>query len=360
LDADSAFAFFEPAIIYLLESEEHQAYKLGISNTVSYKIRKSQHRMSGFKTVLREVETEYGYEANYVEQFVLTDMRETDGIAEGVDNSLMPGKGGTETWLKDALPFEEVWRRVMEQLELRRWPIPRAVLEGDLKKKVRRGCPVVEKGSPCLNPYYSKGYCHLHYSRWRIHGDPLRLVRIPFRNEFCQVFEDGMVCGKVAVRSEQKSDVGMCQTHYLRNYEYGSPTFMKRPAPKKRTGVCSVDGCKKEDHSLNFCKLHYHEDRRIRRRAREGRAEPVKYDSDICSIDGCERRRSVLGLCSRHYGRQRAHGSPHNAGRGPITEKLGKCRVLECKKPDDQKGLCAQHYSREYKRKRRGTSSLLD
>jgi len=358
LESDSAFDYFGPSVLYLIESTRFQAFKIGIAGKTSNRL--SAHRQAGWDKVLFTHEA-LGYEVNYVEQFVLNWLREEMRVPEAVSNDQLPEKGGTETWPLSALAPELVWQKAIEQFEAKNWPIPKAISEGTAIKKARRGCSVIEDGAPCPNVYSSNGFCQKHNSRWRQYGDPLHLERVPFKNAKCEVVETGKVCGKKAVKSAMASDVGMCQTHYWRNFEYGDPTFMKRPSPKERTGRCAKAECDKEDYSLGLCATHYHEKRRTEKRLREGRPEPVKYESNVCSVEDCDRKRSSLGLCGLHYSRQKAYGSPHKAGRGPRQmQKLGQCKVEGCSAEDAQKGLCLQHYSREYKRKRRGAPSLLD
>lgn len=358
LESDSSFDYFGPGVLYLIESTSFQAFKIGIAEKTSNRL--SSHRQAGWDKVLFTHDA-LGYEVNYVEQFVLNWLREEMRVPEAVSNDLLPEKGGTETWPHGTVAPELVWAKAIEQFDAKNWPIPRAISEGTATKKARRGCSVIEDGVPCPNVYSSKGFCRKHHSRWRQYGDPLYLKRVPFKNDKCAVVDGGKVCGKKARRSAMGSDVGMCKTHYWRNFEYGDPTFMKRPTPKERSGQCSKEGCGAEDYSLGLCKTHYHEKRRVEKRAREGLPEPVKYESDLCSIDGCERERNSLGLCHLHYTRQKNYGSPHKAGRGPRQmTKIGQCRVPECVEEDAQKGLCLAHYHREYKRKRRGSPSLLD
>ena len=358
LESDSSFDYFGPGVLYLIESTSLQALKIGIAEKTSNRL--SAHRQAGWDKVLFTYEA-LGYEVNYVEQFVLNWLREEMRVPEGVSNNQLPEKGGTETWPLGTVAPEVVWAKVLEQFEAKDWPVPTSIAAGTARKKARRGCSVIEDGSQCQEVYYSNGFCKLHYRRWKNHGDPLHLKRVPFKNEKCEVVERGKICGKKATRSAMASDVGMCQTHYWRNFEYGDPTFMKRPTPKERSGQCSAENCDADDYSLGLCKTHYHEKRRAEKRAREGRPEPVKYENDLCSIDGCERKRNSLGMCNLHYTRQKNYGSPHKAGRGPRQmTKLGKCKVPECAEVDAQKGLCLSHYRREYKRKRRGAPSLLD
>lgn len=358
LDSDSAFDFFGRGILYLIASEKFRAYKLGIAGIETTRL--AAHRAAGWDQVLFTYEAK-GFEVNYVEQFVLSWLREELGVKEAVSNDVLPEKGGTETWAYGTVPPEVVWEKAIEQFEAQEWPIPLPVQQGTAKEKARRTCTLVVDNEQCLEPYLSNGYCRKHNTAWRKYGDPLSVKRVPFANTHCPVVENGDVCNKPAQRSAMDSNVGMCQTHYYRNFEYGDPTFMKRPTPRQLSGACSIEGCRKEDYSLGFCKTHYHEDRRKKKRAAEGRPEPIKYQNDLCEVEDCGRKRTSMGMCHLHYSRKKRYGSPQLAGRGSrMMEKLGSCRVEDCASPDVQKGLCLKHYSREYKRKRRGAPSLLD
>lgn len=35
----------------------------------------------------------------------------------------------------------------------------------------------------CLRPHAAKGYCHLHYNRWKRHNDPLEVAFLMPRNQ---------------------------------------------------------------------------------------------------------------------------------------------------------------------------------
>jgi formylmethanofuran dehydrogenase subunit E len=352
LDSDSAFDFFGPAILYLISSERFRAYKIGIAGKDTTRL--SAHKSAGWETVLFTHEA-LGYEANYVEQFVLSWLREEKGVPEAVSNESFSSGGGTETWPHGSLGPDEVWAEVASQFKKAEWPIPRAILQGSATKKTRKGCAAIVDGMPCQERHSMKGYCSLHYRRWKQYGDPLFEPQKKWINAACEVIDEGVECGKPVDRK------GMCKTHYWRDWANGSPTALKRPTPQARKGHCSVSTCGNEDYSLGLCKIHYHQNRRETERERDRKPPPVVYDSDICSVDGCERKRSSLGMCHLHYTRTKKYGSPELAGRGPLMmEKLGRCRADDCPESDDQKGLCRRHYSREYKRKRRGRPSLLD
>jgi hypothetical protein len=358
LDSDSAFDFFGPGVLYLISSERFAAYKIGIAGKTTSRL--IAHKSAGWDSVIFTHDA-LGYEVNYVEQFVLHWLREEMDVSEAVSNDLLPEGGGTETWAHGTVAPEIVWKKALEQFELKNWPIPIAIQQGTAKKKARRTCTLIENDEQCLKLYYSNGYCRKHYTAWKASGDPLLVKRVPFTNTHCQVIDDGKVCNKPAKKSSMKSIDGMCMTHYHRNYEHGDPTFTKRPTPKPRLGTCSIQSCRKVDFSLGLCKTHYDEARRKMKRAAEGRPEPIKYESEDCEVDGCIRRRSSKGMCNLHYTRSKKYGSPHFSGRGPrMMEKLGHCLAEGCDAPDAQKGLCKSHYNREYKRKKRGKPSLLD
>ncbi len=358
LDSDSAFDFFGPGVLYLISSEKFSAYKIGIAGKNTSRL--AAHKSAGWDSIIFTHDA-LGYEVNYVEQYVLTWLREEMGVHEAVSNYVLPEGGGTETWAFGTVSPEVVWKKALEQFKLKNWPIPIAIQQGSAKKKARRTCTLIDNGEQCLKPYYSNGFCSKHNRAWKEYGDPLYVNRVPFTNTHCQVVENGKVCNKPAKKSAMKSVEGMCMTHYNRNLEHGDPTFMKRPTPKPRIGVCSRQNCNVVDFSLGLCKLHYNEARRTKKRAAAGRPEPVKYESENCEVDGCNRRRSSKGMCHLHYTRMKTYGSPHLSGRGPrMMEKLGNCLVEGCTELDAQKGLCLNHYSREYKRKKRGKPSLLD
>lgn len=79
-------------------------------------------------------------------------------------------------------------------------------------------CKITDCGNPKLN---SRGWCSMHYQRWRRTGDPL-LSRSDKQNI-------GMPCtvqGCIQVRKAK----GFCQTHYVRMKKHGSPLIASRSA----------------------------------------------------------------------------------------------------------------------------------
>lgn len=248
VDSDSAFDFFGPAILYLISSKRFSAYKIGVAGKNTTRL--AAHKSAGWDTILFTHEA-LGYEVNYVEQFVLSWLREEMGVEEAVSNDVLPEKGGTETWAYGTVTPEMVWEKALEQFEGKKWPMPVAVVQGTAKKKARRACTLVAGNEQCLEPYYSNGYCRKHFSAWKAYGDPLLVKRMYFANTHCEVVEGGEECG------QPKDRKGMCKTHYWRDWANGSPTALKRPAPEPRVGICSVEECGIEDYSRGLCKNHY-------------------------------------------------------------------------------------------------------
>lgn len=348
-EADSAFDYFGPALLYFLEHESLNHYKIGIMGSETNRL--TAHSSNGW-SVIETWDFDYGYEANYVEQYCLEAIYES-GVSSKVSKKDMPQGGHKETFMRGQIEREDVFSLVLLEIEKERWPIPRVFASGEKTKKPRRACEVVENGIACGEKYSAKGCCRRHYLALKVHGDPTFRVRAVFANTTCEVVENGEICGETVSRT------GMCSVHYYRNYEYGDPLVMKRPTPVARTGRCSEAECQDEDYSLGLCKLHYHAERRDQKRISDGRPKPIKYPSDYCSIESCGNLRSSLGYCHKHYAHFKKYGDPLGNPRGPVTSKTGECKVAECDSSDDSRGLCRQHYSREYKRWKKGRPSLL-
>ncbi len=349
-EADSSFDYFGPALLYFLENDSLNHFKLGIMGSETNRLK--EHKYNGW-SVIETWDFEYGYEANYVEQYCLEIIYDMD-VPNNVKKTEMPQGGHKETFKRGYIDSEAVIAFVLEEIQRERWPIPRVFASGEKTRKARRACEVVENGVACTEKYSAKGCCRRHYLALREHGDPTFRVHEVFTNTACEVVENSEVCGALV------SKKGMCSVHYYRHYEYGDPLAMKRPTPKTRAGKCSHPECNTEDYSLGLCKLHYHAKRRTEARKKAGKPEPKVYESDFCSVEACEAPRTSLGYCHKHNGHFKKYGDPLGSPRGPVVPKTGKCKVAECEKNDDSKGLCNQHYSREYKRQKKGKGSLLD
>lgn len=78
--------------------------------------------------------------------------------------------------------------------------------------KPDRGCSI----EGCPDPHYGRGWCLVHWSRWREHGDPLAFIRAfddRERNRKCEY----PGCG------EKHRAKGYCNLHYKRARTHGDP-----------------------------------------------------------------------------------------------------------------------------------------
>lgn len=62
----------------------------------------------------------------------------------------------------------------------------------------------------CGKPNYGRGYCQLHYTRWRTHGDPHKVSKT-----------------------------------------------MGRRAPRRPRPACTIDGCERPNFGRGYCQMHY-------------------------------------------------------------------------------------------------------
>lgn len=101
----------------------------------------------------------------------------------------------------------------------------------------------------CENPRLARGYCGMHWARWKNHGS----VDLPQHPTTCTAEE----CER-PVRSKR---AGLCEMHYYRLRRTGS-----LDEPFRVTGECAVQGCSAEATTSGrplgrdgefYCRLHY-------------------------------------------------------------------------------------------------------
>lgn len=87
-------------------------------------------------------------------------------------------------------------------------------------------CSYADSDGDCPEPYYSRGYCLKHYTRWRKHGDPGIVKKTGVKAKprpICTVIEDGVPCPN-PVNSH-----GLCGKHTQRQRRNGDALVVKRP-----------------------------------------------------------------------------------------------------------------------------------
>ncbi len=92
----------------------------------------------------------------------------------------------------------------------------------------------------CHRPVYAKGWCELHYRRWRRTGSPIRGAT----PRGCSVAD----CDR------QAKSRGMCHAHYQRWRRHGDAQASR---PLRAAGPCSVEGCDRPRYARELCNTHY-------------------------------------------------------------------------------------------------------
>ena len=129
--------------------------------------------------------------------------------------------------------------------------------------------------SLCDKPVVSRGWCHMHYVRWRRHGDPnvryplrtadptyttvhsrLKAIRGKASSYLC------VDCGRQAqdwAYSKGGGEGGLPFSTDLNEYEPRCKMCHKKldkPQPLERP--CSIDGCDAPHEARGMCRKHYH------------------------------------------------------------------------------------------------------
>lgn len=180
----------------------------------------------------------------------------------------------------------------------------------------------------CERDVRARGWCHMHYSRFRKHGDVhYERARVPQP-------KGGTPCNAEGCDNTRYA-LGYCKPHY---HEH-----RRKTAP-----VCGVDGCENRqfDRSRGLCSKHYsrwriHGDVDYVMPA-EARKPWKEKNTDPCAIEGCEREHYSRGWCKSHYWKWKKHGDPLVDGRRQIKP----CSVDTCPLDAVARGFCSAHYSR--------------
>lgn len=181
----------------------------------------------------------------------------------------------------------------------------------------------------CESPVRGRGWCVLHYQRWRKHGDPeVRAMAWSRNGPECAV-ED---CERGATRR------GWCDPHYRRWKTLGDPLAGGEIRQRYGQGeTCSVDGCEGRRSGGGLCGKHY------QRITKTGKLDDPRRNT-ACTVDECERKEvEHSGMCGTHLRRQRTRGSTER----PQLKGKMPCAVEECcNVANGGWGWCMFHYTR--------------
>lgn len=190
----------------------------------------------------------------------------------------------------------------------------------------------------CDRPKRKRGWCETHYSRFKVHGDPLKGAMNTQPPE-CVV--EG--CDR------KPTAKGKCKKHY-----YAERRIPAAPKPPKPKAECKIEGCGEYAKVRGWCGAHYQRWRRF--------GDPLHYSDTVdmtCAVEGCERVKNARGLCGPHYYRLQTYGDPQAR---PISRKSAprsfpprECQ--KCGKVFDPKGSSVRKYcGRKCARAKRGGS----
>lgn len=163
--------------------------------------------------------------------------------------------------------------------------------------------------------------------------------------ETCAIEE----CGK------PKRKRGWCEMHYSRFKAHGTPY-----APGRNVAglICLWPDCEDLPVAKGQCKSHYYANRRLREQIKKGQAlsyGPKPYSiaqiqhsswrgdlQKTCSVSACKAAAKTRGYCGAHYQRMRRFGSPDFTP--PEANKT--CKIADCQRVTNARGLCDAHYYR--------------
>ena len=230
----------------------------------------------------------------------------------------------------------------------------------ELPPKIVNKCSV--KG--CSKKYYGKGYCALHWDRWRRTGDPLQGGREQYLEEIkaqpvtCKVVCQGVRCStKIGrghgdgVNHKGSSARQYCSAHDARWLTHGDvraddPILIQRERDAKRP-PCAAPDCEKEakgwQGSAIYCDAH------SLLFKRHGRLHVTRQHNIglTCSVKGCDKvcesgaDKFIKGMCTSCYLRVTGKGSA-SASRRRAKKANTKCdnhTILELQKHWREKGI---------------------
>lgn len=212
--------------------------------------------------------------------------------------------------------------------------------------------------SECERQVLSRGWCSIHYERWRRYGDPLyvRKFKKDFPcaavgcnkpteiNGYCQMHDrrvklhgspEGRAIKKaVCVGPECDREVservasGLCPSHQ-RQQAYGKPLTPLRKIDCARPEFCEFPDCGRPHKSGGLCAAHVLQ----KRRGQELRPIRVLAPGVECSAEGCQRTRRTAGYCDRHqYSRVRRwvqYGLDLESGQAMYERQGRSCGVCQ-------------------------------
>lgn len=102
----------------------------------------------------------------------------------------------------------------------------------------------------CERPFYAKGYCQMHWSRWKRNGDPLLVNGV----------RDGSLsttCQAPGCERPRFTKSGWCETHYRRIRRTGTADAGTPVRVMRASRTCSIKGCERKHYGRGWCNMHW-------------------------------------------------------------------------------------------------------
>lgn len=190
--------------------------------------------------------------------------------------------------------------------------------------------------SGCEKPLLARGWCGMHYRRWKRSGNPggpksLREVNPP---EFCTL--EG--CPR------PHNSKGLCRPHYA--------AWLRTGNPERQSSECRFEACGRKTKAKGLCQTHHKQHRRgielhpiNEAKAIGGRAEKSEYTppgGGTCNLPGCERpKRKGSPTCRDCSSRAGRHGITPEKLISLVSGEV--CENPGCQRPATGRDLHIDH-----------------
>jgi hypothetical protein len=178
------------------------------------------------------------------------------------------------------------------------WGRPDLTRRSDM---AQRTCSIED----CTKPARSRGWCPMHYTRWKRHGDPLAMGEWPSTPPLERLLRHVDASGDCWEWTGYRSNLGygVSSGKGIKSRQAHRALWLELVGPivgnLDLDHLCRNRGCVNPDHLEPVTRRE-----NMRRGIRWSAPRPV-----VCENEGCDRDVTARGLCMKHYCRQRKAGA---------------------------------------------------